>query len=190
MVHAAMYGSEDVAEFARGKFFSLMGGQSIHPDIMKSVMQIGALNGGHETFTWFDKRLKSSESEHERMNILVALGGFGDRALIEKIQQYVLNEVPDRNKFVLIQYMASNPHAIPSMWQWYVSHIAALEQFHPIHHERVIEAIVPVCGIGKEEEVKAFLEDYMRQKDKVRDVIKLSLEKLEINSRMRISCEV
>ena len=190
MVHAAMYGSEDVAEFARGKFSSLMGGQSIHPDIMKSVMQIGALNGGHETFTWFDKRLKSSESEHERMNILVALGGFGDTALIRKIQQYVLKEVPDRNKFIPIQYMASNPHAIPSMWQWYVSHVAALEQFHPIHYERVIEAIVPVCGIGKDEEVKAFLEDHMRQKDKARDVIKLSLEKLEINSRMRISCEV
>jgi len=190
MVHAAMYGSEDVQEFARDKFSSLMGGQSIHPDIMRSVMQIGALNGNLETFKWFDKRLKSSESEHERMNILMALGSFGDRALIEKIQQYVLSEVPDRNKFIPIQYMASNPHAMPSMWHWYVSHVATLEQFHPSHYERIIEAIVPVCGIGKEEQVKAFFEDYMSQGDKARDVIKMSLEKLEINSRMRVSCEV
>jgi hypothetical protein len=47
-----------------------------------------------------------------------------------------------------------------------------------------------VCGIGKEEQVKTFFEDYMRRKDKARDVLKLSLEKLEINSRMRVSREV
>jgi hypothetical protein len=86
--------------------------------------------------------------------------------------------------------MASNPHAVPSMWHWYVSHVATLEQFHPSHYERIIEAIVPVCGIGKEEQVQAFFEDYMSQGDKARDVIKMSLEKLEINSRMRVSYEV
>jgi len=99
----------------------------------------------------------------------------------------VLKEVPDRNKFIPINYMAGNPYAIPSLWEWYVSHVTALEQFHPVHYERVIEAIVPVCGLGKEEQVKAFFADYMRQKDKAKDVIKLSLEKLEINSRMRAS---
>jgi hypothetical protein len=120
----------------------------------------------------------------------VALGSFGDTALIKKIQQYVLNEVPERNRFIPIQYMASTPHAIPSMWHWYVRHVGVLEQFHPVHYERVIEAIVPVGGIGKEEQVKAFFEDYMTRKDKARDVIKMSLEKLEINSRMRVSSEV
>ena len=190
MVHAAMYGSEEIVEFARGKFLSLMDGQGIHPDIMRSVMQIGALHGNEEIFKWFDKRLKSSESEHERMNILAALGSFGDTALIKKIQQYVLNEVPGRNRFIPIQYMASSPHAIPSMWQWYVSHVDVLEQFHPVHYERVIETIVPVCGIGKEEQVKAFFEEYMTRKDKATDVIKMSLEKLEINTRMRVSSEV
>jgi len=190
IVHAALYGSGDVVEFARGRFASLMGGRSIHPDIMKSVMQIGALDGNREAFQWFDKTLKCSESEHERMNILAALGSFRDGELIKEIQEYVLKEVPDRNKFIPIQYMALNPHAMPAMWQWYVSHVGVLEQFHPIHYERVIEAIVPVCGIGREQEVRAFFEDYMKQKDKARDVIKLSLEKLEINSRMRVSCEV
>jgi len=187
MVHAVMYGSEDVAGFACGKFSALMSGKHIHPDIMKSTMQIGALYGTSETFTWFDQRLKSAKSEHERINILIALGSFGGEALIEKTLEYILKEVPDRNKFIPIAYMASNPHAIPSLWEWYVSHVTTLEQFHPVHYERVIEAIVPVCGIGKEQQVKDFFEDYMRQKEKAKDVIKLSLEKLEINSRMRVS---
>jgi len=182
-----IYGSEDVAEFAHGKFSALMSGKAIHPDIVKSVMQIGAFSGNNETLTWFDERSRSSESEHERLNILMALGSFRDKALIEKTQEYILKEVPDRNKFIPIGYMASNPYAIPSMWQWYVSHVNTLEQFHPAHYERVIEAIVPLCGIGKGQQVKVFFEDYMRQKDKAKAVIKMSLERLEINSRMRKS---
>jgi hypothetical protein len=42
-------------------------------------------------------------------------------------------------------------------------------------------------GIGKEEKVNAFFEDYMRKKDRARDVIKMSLENLRIHSRMRHS---
>jgi len=86
----------------------------------------------------------------------MALGTFRDKALIKKIQEYILKEVPDRNKFIPINYMAANPYAIHFMWEWYVSHVTALEQFHPVHYERVIEAIVPVGGIGKEEQVKVF----------------------------------
>jgi hypothetical protein len=52
-------------------------------------------------------------------------------------------------------------------------------------YERVVAAIIPAAGIEKADEVRAFFDDYMRKKDKARDVIKLSLEKLEINLRMR-----
>jgi len=184
ITHAVMYGSEDAAGFARSKFSSLQGGEGIHPDIMKSIMRVGALNGTDETFTWLVQRFKSSESEHERINILTALGSFSQKTLIEKTQEYILTGVPDRNKFIPIAYLALNPHAIPCMWEWYVSHVPTLEQLHPVHYERIIEAIVPTCGIGKEQQVRAFFEDYMRQRDKAEDVIELALEKLEVNSRM------
>jgi tricorn protease interacting factor F2/3 len=184
--HATLYGSENVSEFAIGKFETLMGGKRINPDIMRSVMQVGALTGDKDVFEWFDKRLGSSESEHERMNMLGALGCFKDTSLIEKAQQYALDKVPNRNKFIPIGYMAANPYAIPYMWEWYVFHLEELEQFHPMHYERVIGGIVPVSGIGKEAEIKAFFEDYMTKKDKAKDVIKLSLERLEINCRLKI----
>ena len=148
-------------------------------------MQVGALNGNDDTFEWFDKQLRFTESEHERMNILMALGSFKDRALIEKAQQYTLDNVPDRNKFVPINHMAANPYAIPYMWEWYVSHLKELEQFHPMHYERIISGIIPLCGLGKEDQVKDFFEDYMGKEKKAKEVIKLSLEKLEINSIMR-----
>jgi len=187
LVHAVIYGSEDATGFTRGKFSSLMRGGSVHSDIMKSIMQVGALNGNRNTFTWFEKRLKSSKTEHERMNILQALGSFGEQASIKRTQQYILDQVPARNKFIPVDSLASNPHAIPSMWEWYVSNVVTLEQFHPIQYERIIEAIIPVCGIGKEKQVRAFFEAYMRQKAKAKDVIKMSLERLEVNSKMRAS---
>jgi len=148
-------------------------------------MQVGALHGDYETFAWLTRRFKSSESEHERMNILAALGSFGDESLIKKTRQYVLENVPDRNKFVPLSHLAANPQAMASMWGWYVAHVEQLEQFHPVHYERVIAAIVPVCGLGKKEEVAAFFERYLKQKSKAKDVIELSLERLEVNGRMR-----
>ncbi len=182
--HAVLYGSVGVERFALGKFEAWARGEATHPDLLKSITQVGALNGREETFEGFDQRLQTSESEHERMILLLALGRFSDRRLIQRTQRYVLDKVPNRNKFIPVVSMASNPHAIPHMWDWYVSRLDELERLHPMHYERVITAIIPVGGIGREEEVRAFFEDYTAKKDLARDAIRLSLEKLEINSRM------
>jgi tricorn protease interacting factor F2/3 len=185
--HAALSGSETAVDFARKQFTGLMQGKPVHADIIKSVMQIGAFSGNEETFDWLNQRFQSSEVEHERMNILNALGCFKDGALIQKSQQYILDEVPARNKFIPVVAMAANPYAIPLLWNWYVSNLEQIEQFHPMLYERVVAAIVPVAGLDKPKEVKEFFEDYMQKTEKARDVIKLSLERLEINLRMRNS---
>ncbi len=129
--------------------------------------------------------MDQSQIEHERLNILTALGCFKNDAFIRKALQYVLDTVPARNKFIPVVAMSANPFAIPLMWDWYVSHLEEIEQFHPMLYERVVAAIIPAAGIEKADEVRTFFDDYMRKKDKARDVIKLSLEKLEINLRMR-----
>jgi hypothetical protein len=165
----------------------MMQGQAGHPDLMKSIMQVGAFIGNDGSFEWLDRQFQSSEIEHERMNILVALGCFNQKVLIQKSLQYILDEVPARNKFVPVVAMASNPYAIPLLWDWYVSNLEQIEQFHPMLYERVIAAIVPTAGMERPQEVKAFFDDYMQKTDKAADVIKLSLEKLEINLRMRNS---
>ena len=81
--------------------------------------------------------------------------------------------------------MAANPYAIPLMWDWYVSNLKEIEKFHPLLYERAIAAIIPTAGIKRADEVKAFYSDYMKKSDKAKDIIKLSLERLEINMRMR-----
>lgn len=183
--HAAQSGSEKAIEFAGVQYAGWMQGKPVHPDIMKSVLQIAALNGNDKTFTWFDQRFQLSQIEHERMNILVALGCFKEKGPLENSLQYILDTVPARNKFVPVMAMASNPYAIPLLWEWYVSHLEQIDQFHPMIYERVVAAIVPMAGMDNPKEVKEFFQDYMQKTDKAKDVIKLSLERLEINLRLR-----
>jgi aminopeptidase N len=182
---AVIYGLEDAADFAARRFHALTRGEPVHPDIMKSVMQVGAWTGVEGAFGWFKDRLATAESEHERMNVLAALGSFREEGPLDETRKYILDEVPDRNKFVSICHMALNPSAIPHMWEWYLANLETLEQLHPIHYERVVAGIVPVCGIGKKEEVEAFFSDYIRRKRTDEDTIRMALERLAIYSRMR-----
>jgi len=185
LYQAALCGVAFVEAFGRDRFRSLIQGEPVHPDIMRGVMEIGALTGGEETLEWFFKRLDTSQSEHERMNILSALGRFRDSALIERTQTWVLDKVPARNRFIPIAAMASNPFALPLLWAYYVNHLEALERLHPVHYERVITAVVPWGGLGRAREVEAFFETYQAQKDKAREAIGMSLERLRIHERMR-----
>ena len=182
---AALFGSTKITEFADRHFSALLSGAPVHSDLIRCVMQVAALCGDARVFDWFDGRFRASEIEHERLNILVALGCFKNDTLIKKSQNYVLDTVPARNKVIPIVAMASNPYAITSMWDWYLSNLQEIEKFHPLLYERVIASIVPVAGMERAGEVKAFFEDYMQKTDTAKDVIKLSLERLEINLRIR-----
>ncbi|MGD8469074.1 MAG: M1 family aminopeptidase [Desulfobacterales bacterium] len=183
--HAALSGSKSAIAFAGEQFAGWMKGNAVHPDIMKSVLQIAAFIGDQQTFASLDERFVQSQVEHERMNILVALGCFKEKEPLENALRYILDTVPGRNQFVPVVAMASNPHAIALLWDWYVSNLEQIEQFHPMLYERVVASIVPVAGLDRPQAVKDFFKDYMQKTDKATDVIKLSLERLEINLRLR-----
>ena len=185
LFQAAIYGVKSAETFALEKFEMLKNGGSLHPDITRSVMLIAALRGGEDTFEWFTSKFSSSESEHERMNVLAALGIFQDKSLIDPIRKFVLKEVPDRNRFVPITAMASNPAVIGSLWDWFVKDLDVFETFHPMLFDRVITAIVPMGGLGKEDAVTSFFETYLKKKEGPKDVVMMAMELMQIHSRMR-----
>ncbi len=187
--HAVVFGSEKAEDFAMDCFKNLLNGDEIHPDILKSVMQTGAFNWSEDTIGWFDRRLMETQIEHERMNILNAMACFKDRSLIEMTLKYIMESVPPRNQFVPIIAMASNPYTVEYMWDWYISELTALEKFHPMLYDRIITGIVPICGIGKADEVNTFFNRYLAEKPKSEEVVKLALEKLNINLKMKIGHE-
>jgi tricorn protease interacting factor F2/3 len=159
--------------------------QTLNPDIQKSIMQAGALLKGKKAYDWLEKRFQISESEHESMNVLMAIGCFVEKEMVEKALRFTLDNVPPRNKFIPIMSATGNPYAIPFMWDWYLSHIEELETFHPLLYERVIAAIIPICGIKDPNAVTAFFTDYIKDHAELKDTVQMSLERLEINVRLR-----
>jgi tricorn protease interacting factor F2/3 len=185
--HAVLYGSNPVAVFAADQFEALLQGEAIHPDILKSVLMAGAWAGGEDTLDWLIRRFESCDSEHERLQILTALGCFHNLDLIHEALTYTLENVPGRNRSVPVTAAAANPHATLNMWQWFTDHIDPLETLHPLLFERVIAGIVPVSGLSNPEDVNTFFSRYLDQKPHLEPVVRMSLERLAINHRMRTS---
>ena len=183
--HAVIYGSDEAAEFAADRFNSLLDGEAVHPDILRSVLMAGALAGGDDIFNWLIRRFESCHSEHERIQILTAIGCFQGLDLIRKAFEYTLKEVPVRNRFIPMVSAAANPHVTGAMWPWFVANVDSLETFHPLLYERVIAGIVPVSGLWDPDDVKAFFIPYLKKNPHLEAVVGMSLEKLEINLRMR-----
>ena len=184
---AVVYGSKPAAVFAADRFEALLQGEAIHPDILKSVLMAGALAGGTDTLEWLIRRFESCDSEHERLQVLTALGCFRNPGLIKKALAFSLEKVPGRNRFVPITAAAANPYATGVMWQWFTDHVDSLEVLHTLLFERVIAGIVPISGLSNPEDVNTFFNQYLDQKPHLEAVVRMSLERLEINHRMRSS---
>jgi hypothetical protein len=116
---------------------------------------------------------------------MAALGCFRDGETLARARDYVLDHVPDRNRFMPLVAMASNPYAVADLWGWFVDAQERFKDFHPLLFERVIAAIVPVAGLVDPTAVRAFCEGYLETNPHFRSVVALSLEKLEINRRFR-----
>jgi tricorn protease interacting factor F2/3 len=182
---AALWDAEDVQNHARRQFQAMTAGKPVHADIAKSVMQTGALLEGESALNWLMRRFGQSPSEHERLNILTALGAFRHWPLIEKALTFTLDKVPPRNRFLTIAAAAVNPCALPHLWPWYRDHLADLEAFHPLLYERVITSVWPYAGLAYADEVHQFGEQYIKDQPQLADAAKLALENLAINQQMR-----
>ncbi len=185
LFRAAMFGVDSAQSWGRETFQNLLTGSETHPDIQKSAMQIGAWLSPGTAFDWFRERLNTSDSEHERMNILTAIGYLSEEAVMQEALDYTLTHVPQRNRHLPIVSCAENPLATRYIWDWMVSNMSDLEKLHPILFERVVDALLPVCGLGREESVRNYFEDYLKQKKSGRETILIALEFLKINERMR-----
>ncbi|MHA1712879.1 MAG: M1 family metallopeptidase [Candidatus Ranarchaeia archaeon] len=179
------FGDPDIAAFGLSKFDELRKGGKVHPDILLTIMRIGAASRP-EAFDWFKKRLESpSTSEQERINILVALGSFGNKDTILDAMDYALEKVPKANRFIPIIYAIRNHVMAGEIWQWYIDNLRRLERLHSTHYERIIMDVVALGGLDRESEVSKFFAEYMQEKAIAQDTIKMALEKLRINSRLR-----
>ncbi len=182
---AAFFDARDVLTTGMEYFEKLIGGEKLHPDIRRAIMQVGACAEGEKAYEWLTQQMTSTGSEQDRINILTALGCFKEREQLHAALNYIMTNTPDRNKFIPVAQMARNPFATPLMWDWYTRSCRDLKKIHPLIHERIIGAIIPVCGLNQPDEVEAFFKAHFKQTDAAAPVIRMALEKLKINHRLR-----
>jgi tricorn protease interacting factor F2/3 len=182
---AALWGHSEVTAFARSQFEAMMTNETIPADIAGAVMRVGALGGGQAALDWLTAKFAASHSEHERINILTALGAFDTWELVEQALAFALENVPARNNFIPIAAAAHNPAAQEHLWQWYLDHLSTLEGFHPLLYERVITSLWPSGGMNKTEEVLTFGRGYIEKFPGLADAVALAMENLQINQCMR-----
>ncbi|MEM2146243.1 MAG: M1 family metallopeptidase, partial [Candidatus Jordarchaeaceae archaeon] len=182
---AYAFGSQKAAQFGAKKFQDLLDGKKIHPDILSSTLRIGAATNDQAMDYLMKRVLEEDTPELEKVYSLNALGCLKDKQKVLTALEFNLEKVPKKNRNQMISMAVQNLAVTDHMWQWFLDNLKKLEQLHPIHFERVINSIVPISGLGKEKEVKKFFEQYMEKNETAKDTIKMALEKLEVNSKLR-----
>ncbi|MDX9786105.1 MAG: M1 family metallopeptidase [Desulfobacterales bacterium] len=182
---AAFFESDTAISYGMEKFEIFSAGGAIHPDIMKSAAQVAAMVSPNTAYDQLIRLLEASNSEHERISLLTALGCVRGEAFIQKGIAYTLARVPSRNKHIPLVGFAQNPNAIEWIWKWFEQNNKKMADFHPLILERVVSAIIPLGGMGHEKDVFAYFENDFDKAGVSAGVIRMSLEKLTINVRMR-----
>ncbi|MHA1972610.1 MAG: M1 family aminopeptidase [Candidatus Hodarchaeales archaeon] len=184
---AFYFGDEDVKNFALAKFEDKKEGKEVHPDILRIIMRIAAAVNA-DSYSWFIDKIESPDAaETEKINSLVAIASITDKEVLRKVLNYTLEKVPYKNKIYPIMVIGRNLAIVDEIWSWYQENLSTLEKMHPMHYEQVIIGVVSLGGLGREDEVRDFFTTYMEEKPQTADTIKMTLERLEINSRLRNS---
>ncbi|MHA2032384.1 MAG: ERAP1-like C-terminal domain-containing protein, partial [Candidatus Kariarchaeaceae archaeon] len=180
-----LFSDEGVAQFGKKKFKDYLDGNSVHPDILSTIMRIGAAQTPDSYPILKEKLEKEETPEPEKINLLQAISSFEDKELLLAALEYSLEKVPDRNKYIPIITAARNLAIAEDIWDWFKDNVEKLEKLNPMHFESVIAGIVGLSGLNRVEEVKTYFNSYMEKKDLAKDTIKMTLERMEINARLR-----
>ncbi len=187
LLSSYLFNDEGVAEFGLQKFNDYLEGQTVHPDLLSSIMRIGAAQNPSSFPDLLQKLEDGDTPEPEVMNILRAIGSFEDKDLMLKSLDYVVENVPNKNKIFPVIIAARNLFIIDHLWNWFKKNRSKLEKLHPTHFESVISNVVSLAGLENPEQVKKYLEEYVKENEFVKDTVKMTLERLTINSRLRAS---
>jgi len=185
LIHGSLLGNATVLPFLTDHFHAFANGDPVPPDIFRSVMTAGAVAGGQNALDTIIRRLASSKAEHERTTLATALGAFSRWTNLAAGLDYALDKLPDRIRFMPLAAAASNPAAMHRLWAWFEANFSRLEEMHPLLFERVVAAFVPVPGLTEPPRTQDFCEQLARRQPRLKNVIDLSLERLEVNHRFR-----
>ncbi len=188
--NAALFGGQRAVDFSLDQFNRMIKtGENIHPDIADPVQRTAAYTDSHSLETLIS-RFKASESEQERMILSAALGCVQEENM-QKVIDFVLDEMPPRLQFIPIHTMSANPTLTPYLWDMFRQNQDKLEKLHPIHFEYIVIGVISIGGLTHAQKIKEFFSAYAPESLKsyqkyLRETLDMALEVLDVNLKLRI----
>jgi aminopeptidase N len=182
---AFSYGNQSAEEFGQTNFIKILEGKKVHQDILSSVLKIGAATNKKSASYFMQKLLAPDTPDVEKLYILEAFGCQQNKKDILKTLNMNLKQVPSQSRHYLFSSMAGNPEALELVWPWFLKNFKKIEEQSPMVYARTIASLIPMGGLENISEVSQFFKEYLNEKDLAKDTIKMTLELLEINSKMR-----
>jgi len=178
-------GSERVADFVYLQYQQFVNGNSIHKDIVGTVLKIStAIHSDPHTYLW-SRAIDSTQAEAGRIMALEALGNYHDQAQLMELLEKNLTEIPSSLQHYMINATVQNQTAMSFMWAWLGEHFSKIEAY-PLHVvERIIVNLIPVCGLGFQDEVVEYLSEFIERHPRALDSVQMALELLAINEQLR-----
>ena len=176
----AKLGSDEAIDFCKKYLIRIEQSDNLDQNILPSVLAQIARDGND--FDFFDKKYKSAESEAEKQYYSLAMFNFSSRKEIEKLQEYLFEEIPARNRGSAIEILCSNPYAKDSIWEWYLANLDNFEKLHNFIYQRALTSVI-VASVKYRDDVVDFFDKYMIKNPQVLDPVKKALETLDIRSK-------
>ena len=184
---AFSYGNQTAEEFGQAGFGKILEGKKVHQDILSSVLKIGAATNNKSAPYFMQKLLAPDTPDVEKLYVLEAFGCQRNKKDILKTLNMNLKQVPSQSRHYLFSSMARNPEALELIWPWFLKNFKKIEVQSSMVYARTIASLIPMGGLENASEVKQFFKKYLNEKELAKDTIKMTLELLEINSKMRKS---
>ncbi|MBI4225843.1 M1 family metallopeptidase, partial [Candidatus Roizmanbacteria bacterium] len=182
-----LFEDKEVASFVNKKFLRYLENEkSLHPDLRAIV---------YSSSVWFNESnhriiknlYKTSLVQEEKAKFLMALGNSKNKKLIKETLEYSFQQdVPFAFLPYIVSSTARNPKAKEIVLDWLLRNWSLLVKrsggMANMLLRRILQSIIPICGIRKEMKVENFLET-----NKIKGLertIKQVLEQLKINSRL------
>lgn len=132
---------------------------SVDPSLVRTVLQINAIDGDRALFDTYKANFESAESPAQRTNYLVALGAFHDEELQEAAFTYILEGPLRPNELFTI------PRGMPAMesnreryFNWMLSNYKEITSRLPKEYAAFMPYIARGCSEARLAEAKAFFE--------------------------------
>ncbi|RMG32882.1 MAG: M1 family peptidase [Methanobacteriota archaeon] len=174
---AVRLGSETISSRAMELFNKLKEGENISADLLATILKVGALKTND--FDWFAEKLRSAQNEQEIVNYGAAITQVSNPELIPKVEEFIFEEIPYRNRGGAIALLASNPVAKETLWEWYLANLDNFEKLHPFMYQIALVSIIS-RSVDKENDVKEFFNGYLKKNPSIADAIEVGLENLEM----------